>query len=56
MIEKKTLSEHMIMVILHFWDKNVVFEQKQYHLSKLPDFYRINSNGFRKHSLKIWAW
>ena len=27
MIEK-TLSEHMIMVILHFWAKNVVFEQK----------------------------
>ena len=52
MIEK-TLSEHMIMVILHFWAKYVVFEQ---HLSKLPDFYRINSNGFRKHSLKIWAW
>ena len=55
MIEK-TLSEHIIMVILHFWVKNVVFEQKLFHLSKLPDFNRINSNGFRKHSLKIWAW
>ena len=27
MIEK-TLSEHIIMVILHFWVKNLVFEQK----------------------------
>ena len=25
---EKTLSEHMIMFILHFWAKNVVFEQK----------------------------
>ena len=24
----KTLSEHIIMVILNFWAKNVVFEQK----------------------------
>ena len=52
MIEK-TLSEHIIMVILHFWVKNVVFEQKWFHLSKLPVFYGNNSNGLRKHSLKF---
>ena len=39
----KTLSEHIIMVILHFWVKNVVFEQKQFHLSKLAVLYRNNS-------------
>ena len=31
----KTLSEHMIIVILHFWVKNLVFEQKWFHFSKL---------------------
>ena len=43
MIEK-TMSEHKIMVILHFWVKNVVFERKN-HLLKIPVFYRIKSNG-----------
>ena len=52
----KTLSEHIIMIILHFLFKNVVFKQKWFHLSKLVVFYRNNSNGSRKHSLKIWAW
>ena len=52
----KTLSQHMIMVILHFWAKNVVFEQKWIHLSKEPVFHTNNSNGYRKHSLKNWAW
>ena len=44
------------MVILHFWVKNVVFEQKQFHISKLAVLYRNNTIGWRKHSLKIWAW
>ena len=35
-----TLSKHMIIVILHFGVKNVVFEQKLFHLSKLLVFYR----------------
>ena len=26
------LSKHMIIVIFHFWVKNVVFEQTQFHL------------------------
>ena len=51
----KTLSEHINMVILHFWAKYVVFEQKYFHHSKLPVFHRNNSNGYRKHSLKIWV-
>ena len=28
MLIEKTLSENMIIVILHFWVKDVVFEQK----------------------------
>ena len=41
----KTLSENIIIVILHFWVKNVVFEQKWFHLSKLAVFSRNNSYG-----------
>ena len=38
-----------------FWGKIVVFEQKQFNLSKLAVFYRNKSNGciHVKHSLKI---
>ena len=52
----KTLSEHIGMAILHLWVKNEVFEQKWFHLSKLPVFHRSNSNGYKIHSQKIWAW
>ena len=37
MIEN-TLFEHIFMIILHFWAKNVVFEHKLFHLLKLPVF------------------
>ena len=37
MIEK-TLSEHIIMVILHFWAKNVVFEQNIFISQKYRSF------------------
>ena len=30
----KTLSKHMKIVILHFWVKNVVFEQKKIFISQ----------------------
>ena len=33
--------------------ENVVFEQKQFHLSKPLVFYRIKSNGYRKQYLKF---
>ena len=49
----KTFSEHIIMVMSDFGVKNVVFEQKHFHLSKLLVFYRNNSNRYRKLSLKI---
>ena len=43
----KTLSKHMKIAILDFGVKNGVFEQKQFHLSKLPVFYRNKSNLYR---------
>ena len=46
----RTCPEHIIILILHFWVKNVGFEIKQVHLSKLLVFYRNKSNGYRKHS------
>ena len=49
----KTLSEHMIIVIVHFWVKNLVFELKWFHFSKLAVFYKNNSNWYIKHYLKI---
>ena len=52
----KTLSEHILMVIFEFFVKNVGFDQNYFHLSKLPIFYGNNSNGYRKHFPKIWAW
>ena len=55
-VTKKTLSEQIIMTILHFWVKFVGFEQKYCQLSKQSDLYRNSSNGFIKHSLKIWVW
>ena len=36
----KTLSKHMIIGILNFWVKNVVFDKKQFHLSILLVFYK----------------
>ena len=36
-----TISEHIIMAILHFCVKNLVLEQKQFHLSTQQVFYRI---------------
>ena len=36
----KTLSEHIITVILLFGVKNVVFKQKWFNLTKLPVFYK----------------
>ena len=48
-----TLSEHIIIVYFAFLVKNVVFEQKWFHLSKLAVFYRNQSNGYIKHYLKI---
>ena len=47
-----TLSKRMITVKLHVWVKNVVFEQKEFHLLKLLIFYRNKGNGYRKQSLK----
>ena len=39
-----------------FWGQKCGFEQKQFHVSKLLVFYRNKSIGYRKQSLKIWAW
>ena len=34
----KTLSEHIIKVILHFWVKNVVFEQNGFIFQNYRSF------------------
>ena len=40
----------MIIGILNFAIKNVVFDQKQFHLSILLIFYKNKGNGYRKQS------
>ena len=49
----KTLSKHMSIIILQFWVKKVVFEEKQFHLSNPLVFWRNKSKGYRKKSLKF---
>ena len=49
----KTVSKHMFIVILHFGVKNMIFEQKQFHLSKLMVHYGNKSNGYKNNLWKF---